>query len=742
MTPRRSTRVVKPLKIQYEAGKPAFIWSRQELPGKSLGLSLWVKGNESSDELVVYFEDHINFTLPAWQRNANFSQATLCTLDFAGWRQFSAPVLGGGLQASGAKGSTTGIDGPVKLLALGIKPAPPVPGAPPPAAGAAPVPRTIWIDDLAVETQVAAADQLSMEIRSSQADGVLTAEGNIAVAVGNGRAADLKRGAVTLVAYDIEHKPIHTSKIELPVAVGAYATAEFPLAELAKRNPAGPIEVDVTFADPSVAGARVTRRIVLKSAKQGGVFQDFEEPVTFNGYQPGKVTPPQAKIVPGGADNSQHALAIPVMPKQEFNSVLFHPALAGEVERIDMMVQGGEQPTTLQVWFIDSGATGIWIKNYNLFWAKPITVDWKGWKKVSVAAPPIPAHHGEKNHAFLFEPWYPLNLAMNFTVAGEQPVEIRVDNIRVVTQIRHEEELSAAVEFPDETHIHPPGAPLRMSFSTYAAAEARLALSYKLQNYQGFEAQAGKLDLTLPAGTKQPATLIPSLTPGIYDLELTGIGVPPLKFCIMVLDAQKHFGQQPLATLADLLGLRRSLGLTTEKMYFDWDNTEAAPYLFHYNWFEQDLKKRRDVPIIPPALEPAVAKATAAKTALTQAEQGATALQAKLPPLKQAHDQAAAKLAASTKALDLLRAAADAATKKSDEAKAKLETAAKDAATPPATLDQLKAEAAAAEQALAVAKKALTDAEAVVQADTTKRSPPSSKPGKMPWPQSSRLRPH
>ena len=39
-------------------------------------------------------------------------------------------------------------------------------------------------------------------------------------------------------------------------------------------------------------------------------------------------------------------------------------------------------------------------------------------------------------------------------------------------------------------------------------------LTYKLQNYQGFEAQAGKLDLTLPAGARQPATLIESLDAG------------------------------------------------------------------------------------------------------------------------------------------------------------------------------------------------------------------------------------
>ncbi len=294
------------LKIEYQAGRAAFVWSRQELPGKPLGLWLWVKGNETSDELVVYFEDHINFTLPAWQRNAHFSQATLCTLDFAGWRRFSVPVLGEGLQASGTKGSTTNIDGPVKLLALGIKPGPAPKDAPPVVPGAAPVSRSIWIDDLAAETQVAAADQQSMELRCGQADGSLSADGSVFVSVGNGHTADLKRGSVTLLAYDVEHKPVHSSKIDLPVAAGGYATAEFPLAELAKQNPPGPIEVDVTFTDPSVAAARITRRIVLKNARQGGVFQDFEEPVTFNGYQPGKVTPPQAKIVPGGAEGSQH----------------------------------------------------------------------------------------------------------------------------------------------------------------------------------------------------------------------------------------------------------------------------------------------------------------------------------------------------------------------------------------------------------------------------------------------------
>ena len=35
-----------------------------------------------------------------------------------------------------------------------------------------------------------------------------------------------------------------------------------------------------------------------------------EEPASYSSFQPGKVGPPQAKIVEGGADGSAHALAL------------------------------------------------------------------------------------------------------------------------------------------------------------------------------------------------------------------------------------------------------------------------------------------------------------------------------------------------------------------------------------------------------------------------------------------------
>ena len=46
-----------------------------------------------------------------------------------------------------------------------------------------------------------------------------------------------------------------------------------------------------------------------------------------------------------------------------------------------------------------------------------------------MAAPPVPAHFGDKNRYFLNKPWYPLHLALNFKVAdGDTPVEVRIDD--------------------------------------------------------------------------------------------------------------------------------------------------------------------------------------------------------------------------------------------------------------------------------------------------------------------------
>ena len=57
--------------------------------------------------------------------------------------------------------------------------------------------RTVWIDDLAAETQIPPSDLLTMEMQASDTAGRLTADGKLAVTVGSGHAAELKRGKLT-----------------------------------------------------------------------------------------------------------------------------------------------------------------------------------------------------------------------------------------------------------------------------------------------------------------------------------------------------------------------------------------------------------------------------------------------------------------------------------------------------------------------------------------------------------------
>src|SRR5262249_26827278 len=142
-------------------------------------------------------------------------------------------------------------------------------------------PRTIWIDDLAAETQAPPAELLSLELQASEPHGRLTADGTLAVTVGNGHPIELKRGKVTILAPDAGNNPVWTRTVDLPVSAGAFAGTEIPLKDLAARKARGPIDLDVTFQDPSRPAARATRRITLKAANQGGIVFDFEEPVTF-----------------------------------------------------------------------------------------------------------------------------------------------------------------------------------------------------------------------------------------------------------------------------------------------------------------------------------------------------------------------------------------------------------------------------------------------------------------------------
>ena len=649
------------LRIGYESGKPAHVWSQQVLPGKPTALSIWVKGNNTADELLVSFEDHINFSLPAWQRNANFSESKVCTLDFEGWRRFTVPVLGAGLQASGSKGSTTDIDAPVKILAVSVR----TTVAKGMQAGE---PRQIWLDDLSVQTQSPENGRLSLELGSNRADVSLAEDAVMVVSLGNGRGVDLPRGRLSLTARDAEGQAVWTQTLDLPAKAGQFTSVEVPLEELARKPVGGPFDIDATFTDASVPGARITGRQTWKFSRQAAVVHDFEHRETYSGYAPGAVTTSRATVVDGGADGSKGSLALNVVPGQADNSVLLHPALPGKLDWVELMVHGGPHPVTLQPWFIDAGATGVWLRRHNLFWAEPITVDWQGWRKVTVACPPIPTGHAEKSRSFLFEPAYPLNLAFNAQATGDQPVEVRIDNVRAVTHLPRDEWHRIEIEYPDESRMHAPGAPLTAIVTNFGSEPATFAVSFQLRQAQGFVARQGTMPLEIKAGERRHVTLIDSLSPGVYDLELTGVGPQPVRGPLAVLPAAGFFGPQPATMLGDPLALRRQLGFTNERIYLDWDNVEPAPYVRHFTWFEMESGKRRELPVMPAELRPLAEAKEKTAAAVTAVVTNVTALQKKLSELATARQQTLVKAEAAKKNVDAAASDTTAAAEKKQEA--------------------------------------------------------------------------
>lgn len=649
------------LRIGYESGKPAHVWSQQVLPGKPTAVSIWVKGNNTADELLVSFEDHINFSLPAWQRNANFSEAKVCTLDFVGWQRFTVPVLGAGLQATGSKGSTTDIDAPVKILAVSVRTA----VAKGQQAGE---PRQVWLDDLSVQTQTPENGRLSLELGSNRADGSLAKDAVMIVSLGNGRGVDLPRGRLSLAARDAEGRAVWSQTLDLPAKAGQFTSVEVPLDELAGKTMDGPLDIDATFTDASVPGARITGRQAWKFPMQAAVVHDFEHRETYSGYAAGAVTISRATVVDGGADGSKGSLALNVVPGQVDNSVLLHPALPGKLDRVELMVHGGPHPVTLQPWFIDAAATGVWLRKHNLFWAEPITVDWQGWRKVTVAAPPIPVGHAEKSRSFLFEPAYPLNLAFNAQTTGDQPVEVRFDNVRAVTHLPRDEWHRIEIEYADESRMHAPGAPLTAIVTNFASEPATFAVSFQLRQAQGFVARQGTVPLEIKAGERRHVTLSEGLAAGVYDLEIAGVGPQPVRAPLVVLPADRFFGPQPDAVLGDPLALRRQLGLTNERIYLDWDNVEPAPYVRHFTWFEMEGGKRRALPVMPAELRPlsdAKEKAAAAvasvvtnvaalqkQLAKARTEQAIRDTEALLAQAAVEHERLAAEASAAAKAFE------------------------------------------------------------------------------------------
>ncbi|HUW31139.1 MAG TPA: hypothetical protein VM223_05955, partial [Planctomycetota bacterium] len=589
------------LRIDFNQGRQVGISSKQVLPGLAMKARIWVKGSGSQDVLHVRWRDHCDMTRAPWNWFPNESQETVCRLDFDDWRCFTVPVLGAGLQVKSPNGSTNAIDAPIYISSFTITPGRPnkdeQPGAP----------RTIWIDDIFAETQLSPDQQAAMEVRADTIDHLLHPQAKAFVAIGNGKNAPITGGKIRLVAKGRgDQTPVLEMMESLDVPAEGFAVKEFSLADLAAKSPMGPVDVDVSFVAPA-AGIRRAERIVFKNPKSMGLFWDFEKPAAYNHFaynrRPGWKP---SSTVPGGAEGSAMALRLEVecpppgpqhsiynLPPED--ALLLHPAMPGEVDRIEVMIKGGPAPVELRAVLIDSGLTGVTPKMYNMFWSDPVKVDWQDWRKVEFPAPAVPAWYGDRFKYFDDKPFYPLNLAFIARMIDEKPSEVFFDNIRVKTHLLPEDELLAWVDFPDDTHIRKPGSPLQIVLTNFASAEKKLSLSFELRSFQDIVQQQGKVDVAIPPGRKVVQNLVQSLPPGIFTLTVDGIGSGPFREYIQVLDATQYFGQDPPAFLKDVElapgkwifppELRKTLGMTVEKVYLDWDNTEPEPGLFLPNWF-------------------------------------------------------------------------------------------------------------------------------------------------------------
>jgi len=593
------------LRIDYLPGRVE-VFGAVVLPGQPTAAWLWVKGNGSGDLLYLNWHDHFETTRAHWLRFPNTLRVPVCSLDFDGWRRFRVPVLGDGMAKVSPHGCTEEIDSPIYVASLEVhgRGKAPKAGEPPPR-------QSVWVDDLAVETQVRPTGQVSMELRADVPDRLLHAGSRLYVAVGNGHAADLDGGSLRVVAKDRDGKVVQQTTQALAVAAGSFAVAEVPLAEAFAASPRGPVDVDVQFAAPGAAGLRAGGRITFKSPTSYGLAWDFEHPQAYSGLDAnahGLLVVTGAvggQTAAGGAAGSAAALRVPVDPAKG-GAVLLHPVLPGKVDRIDLLVRAEGGPVVLQPVLLDSGQTGHTNKGHNAFWLPPVRVDWSDWREVQLVAPAIPARHDLPNAYFLNEPFYPLNLALVAKPAGETPAPaaVFVDNVRVRTHLPEEEELQGEVLFPDDTMIHPPGAPLEIALTNFALAERKIALDFRLESYQGHVAAEGRAELAVPPAGKVVHRLVGSLKPGMYVLTVAGLGGRTVREHVQVLDAAKHFGPQPLEFLQRLPEIRKGLGMTEVKVYLDWDNTEGVPGLLHYHWFEVSLEAAsaggayRPVPVV------------------------------------------------------------------------------------------------------------------------------------------------
>jgi len=576
------------LRIDYSPTGKTTIGSNIRLPGLPTAARIWVKGNKSRDRLVIEWRDPCTFTAASYQRWMNSMAVEICRLNFSDWRMFTVPMLGNGLLGRDTRSYLRGHSGievahpvqaPLYCAALRVIPERLAKGAKTDTAM-----RSVWVDDILVETQALRGERMALELRGDTAARTLHADAKLFVSVGNGTGNDIRNGRVTVTFLDGDEKPVQGADLAegINVPAGEFTTRVLSLTALIARKPRGPVTAVVTVAGP-VAGQRVKGRLVFNRPTGTGLFWDFERLEHFNSPAPRGMG---ADPVTGGADGSAHALPLNVTTNL-LVSVLLHPSLPGIVEGVEMQVFGDGTPVLLQAIFADSGPANLALA-FQQFAAGPVRVDWKGWKTCRFTAPAIPPRYATGTGNPLYAPAYPLNLVLKAWTEDEHSAVIRVDQVKVSTHLAKQDELITELQYPDETLMHIAGSPLKLRMGNFSSQPMALNLAYSLTTPVGSVAEQGTRKVTLNAGARDGVVLVDKLNEGFYRLRVEVLsGGRIFEADVQVPDRKRYFGDALMSRLSDIRGLNRDLGLNEKRVNLDWDTAEPVPNMVHHDWFRR-----------------------------------------------------------------------------------------------------------------------------------------------------------
>ncbi|MBM4148939.1 MAG: hypothetical protein FJ224_07835, partial [Lentisphaerae bacterium] len=261
--------------------------------------------------------------------------------------------------------------------------------------------------------------------------------------------------------------------------------------------------------------------------------------------------------------------------------------LPGFPAGVEMQVFGGDRPVFLQALFMDRGSPEFDIA-FQQFAAAPVRVDWKGWKVCRFPAPPLPPLYAAERGNPFYSPRYPLNLVLTAWTEDGRSAVIRVDQIKVSTHLPKKDELVVELEYPDETMLHLPGAPLKVLLANLSSEPMALDARYRLTTPVGLTAGEGVCKTTLAPGARLAFTLVEKLSEGFYQLRMDGLPEGrTFDADVQAPNRARYFGDALMARLSDIKGLNADLGLTEKRINLDWDTAEPVPDLHHHEWFRR-----------------------------------------------------------------------------------------------------------------------------------------------------------